>query len=299
MSVVGRAIWFVESHLSGKISHDMVAEHVQVSPFHLSRAFNAFAGCSLSSYVRGRRLSEAAIRLAAGAPDILHTALSAGYGSHEAFTRAFSAQFGTTPEQVRSAGTVEQLVLVEAIRMGTERDHVLAPPRIQEREKLLVFGLMQRFPCRANSAIPSQWDCFLPHMGHIDGQQGKDAYGVIVSAGTDTHDYLCGVEVSEAPVAPRHFSTLLLHSALYAVFDYFGHVAEIAGAWRAIWDDALQRSGLEPTHCAAFERYGEDFDRDLGVGGMEIWLPISPLTKMRGAVRHQSNAYQTQLGDFA
>jgi hypothetical protein len=59
-----------------------------------------------------------------------------------ASTRAFGARFGTTPEQIRSAGTVEQLALVEAIRVGTERDNVLASPRIQAREQMLVFGLM-------------------------------------------------------------------------------------------------------------------------------------------------------------
>ena len=43
-------------------------------------------------------------------------ALDAGYGSHEAFTRAFRDQFGLTPEQVRGRGTLsENLKLVEAI----------------------------------------------------------------------------------------------------------------------------------------------------------------------------------------
>jgi AraC family transcriptional regulator len=45
-------------------------------------------------YVRGRRLTEAAKVLSDGAPDILTVALDAGYGSHEAFTRAFRDQFG-------------------------------------------------------------------------------------------------------------------------------------------------------------------------------------------------------------
>jgi AraC family transcriptional regulator len=35
------------------------------------------------------------------APDILSLALDTGYGSHEAFSRAFRAQFGTTPETIR------------------------------------------------------------------------------------------------------------------------------------------------------------------------------------------------------
>jgi methylphosphotriester-DNA--protein-cysteine methyltransferase len=45
---------------------------------------SAEPGISLIAYLRGRRLSEAAKALAAGAPDIFSVALDAGYGSHEA-----------------------------------------------------------------------------------------------------------------------------------------------------------------------------------------------------------------------
>ena len=68
----------------------------------MAHAFGRATGWSVMRYVRGRRLSEAARTLAAGATDILAVALDAGYGSHEAFTRAFRDQFGRTPESVRA-----------------------------------------------------------------------------------------------------------------------------------------------------------------------------------------------------
>ena len=54
--------------------------------------------------------------LAGGAPDILAVALDAGYGSHEAFTRAFRDQFGVTPERC-ARRHLDQLDLVEPILM--------------------------------------------------------------------------------------------------------------------------------------------------------------------------------------
>ncbi|WP_164034337.1 helix-turn-helix domain-containing protein, partial [Serratia marcescens] len=69
-------------------------------------------------YLRGRRLSQAARSLAAGAPDILAVALDAGYGSHEAFTRAFRDQFGMTPELVRDRRRLDNVPLVEPITMN-------------------------------------------------------------------------------------------------------------------------------------------------------------------------------------
>jgi AraC family transcriptional regulator len=98
---VAKALWFIESHLDKDITLDDVAEASGVSRFHMSRAFGEMLNCSVMQYVRARRLSDAARRLAGGAPDILTVALDAGYGSHEAFTRAFRDQFGLTPEQVR------------------------------------------------------------------------------------------------------------------------------------------------------------------------------------------------------
>src|SRR5215467_7231858 len=117
MDAVGKAIWFIETHFSDDISLDDIAKSAGVSRYHVVRAFGFATGRSVMRYVRGRRLTEAARSLVNGAPDILAVALDAGYGSHEAFTRAFREQFGLTPEQIRAQGHLSNIQLVEAIRM--------------------------------------------------------------------------------------------------------------------------------------------------------------------------------------
>src|ERR1700726_2382989 len=117
MNPVGKALWYIETHFAGAISLDDIAAIGGVSRYPMSRAFGYAPGRSVMGYVRGRRLSEAARSLADGAPDILTVALDAGYGSHEAFTRAVREQFGVTPEECRAAGRLDHLKLVEPIRM--------------------------------------------------------------------------------------------------------------------------------------------------------------------------------------
>ena len=102
MHPVGKALWFIETRLADDISLAEIACFAGVSRYHLLRAFGVATGQSVMRHVRGRRLTEAARHLAAGAPDILTVALDAGYGSHEAFTRVFRDQFGLTPEAVRA-----------------------------------------------------------------------------------------------------------------------------------------------------------------------------------------------------
>src|ERR1700680_1058571 len=75
MNPIEKALWFIENRLAGDISLEAMARSVGVSSHHLARAFGAATGQSLMRYARGRRLSEAARSLSAGAPDILAVAL--------------------------------------------------------------------------------------------------------------------------------------------------------------------------------------------------------------------------------
>jgi AraC family transcriptional regulator len=109
---------------------DRIAATVGVSTFHLCRAFAAATGQSVAAYARARRLTQAAAALASGAPDILDVALAAGYGSHEAFTRAFRQQFQTTPESVRARASTGTLLLQEPLRMNPTTLAAISAPRI-------------------------------------------------------------------------------------------------------------------------------------------------------------------------
>jgi AraC family transcriptional regulator len=97
MNPLNKALWYVERHFTREITLEEIAGAAGVSRFYLTRAFAMTTGYSLMRYVRGRRLTEAARALVQGAPDILTVAVEAGYGSHEAFTRAFRDQFGAAP----------------------------------------------------------------------------------------------------------------------------------------------------------------------------------------------------------
>src|SRR5688572_21748632 len=96
VNTIGQILWLIESRFRSDLLLDDLAVETNLSRFQVSRLFSLETGTTLTSFVRGRRLSEAAKALADGAPDIISVALDAGYSSHEAFTRAFRAQFGVT-----------------------------------------------------------------------------------------------------------------------------------------------------------------------------------------------------------
>ncbi|TIQ94367.1 AraC family transcriptional regulator [Mesorhizobium sp.] len=275
MNPTEKALWFVESHLPDAISLDNVAASSGVSRFHVTRAFSAATGRSVMGYMRARRLSEAARKLAGGASDILAVALDAGYGSHEAFTRAFRDQFGTTPELVRAGGSTQNLDLVEPILMDSSVLTALEPPRFETSRAFLIAGLGERYSCATSAGIPKLWQRFGPYIGNIPGEVPGVAYGVCTNADdAGNFDYVAGVEVSEFSDLPKDFCRVRVPAQKYAVFAHREHISTIRRTVNTIWNRWLPASGHEIADAPDFERYGPEFDPRSGNGGLEIWVPI-------------------------
>jgi len=275
MNPTEKALWFVESHLPDAISLDDVAASSGVSRFHVTRAFGAATGRSVMGYMRARRLTEAARKLAGGARDILSVALDAGYGSHEAFTRAFRDEFGTTPELVRAQGSTQNLELVEPILMDSSLLATLEPPRFETSRPLLIAGLGERYSCETSAGIPMQWQRFAPYIGNIPGEVPGIFYGVCLN-GDDAgnFDYVAGVEVTDFSDLPKDFHRVRVPAQKYAVFSHREHISMIRRTVNTIWNNWLPASGHEIADAPEFERYGPEFDARTGNGGLEIWVPV-------------------------
>jgi AraC family transcriptional regulator len=276
MNPVGKALWFIESHFAGDISLGDIANVAGVSRYHVTRAFGEAMGLPVMRYVRGRRLTEAAKSLSKGAPDILAVALDAGYGSHEAFTRAFRDQFGPTPETVRAQRHLDNIALVEPIKMDQTILADLQPPRFETLKPLLIAGLAERYDCDSSKAIPAQWQRFAPHIGNIPSQLGGGtAYGVRHNSDDDGNfDYIAGVEVANFSQLPPELGRVRIPAQRYAVFSHRDHVSTIRRTIATIWSKWLPESGHAAADAPDFERYGEEFDPRTGMGGLEIWIPI-------------------------
>jgi AraC family transcriptional regulator len=272
---VGKALWYIESHFANDVSLDEVAAVSKVSRYYMSRAFATVVGHSMQRYLRGRRLTEAARQLANGANDILSVALDHGYGSHEAFTRAFREQFGKTPEAVRAQGHVRDLPLVMPIRLENIMTPQLSSPRFEGHGAILIAGISERYSESTRAGIPGQWQRFVPHLGHVPGQVGNDAYGVCYNTDDEANmDYLCGVEVKDFSALPAEFARLRIGPQSYAVFHHRDHISSISETFKAIFTQWLPESEHEIVDAPLFERYTASFDGRTGMGGAEIWVPI-------------------------
>ena len=92
----------LESRLDEDVPLEDLARMADASMFHFHRVFRGMTGETVRSYTRRLRLERAAKWLRYRmADDLLEIALKSGYGSHEAFSRAFKSEFDCSPSEYR------------------------------------------------------------------------------------------------------------------------------------------------------------------------------------------------------
>ncbi len=99
VNAVQRMQAYIEAHLNEPITLHRLAEAAGYSPWHAARLFKTLTGKSPFEYIRLMRLSRAAMRLRDEDVKIVDVAFDFVFDSHEGFTRAFSKQFGLTPQR--------------------------------------------------------------------------------------------------------------------------------------------------------------------------------------------------------
>jgi AraC family transcriptional regulator len=275
MDAVQKALWYVETHSHQALNLEQIANAIQVSPYHLTRAFATVLGTPLMRYVRRRRLSEAAQQLAMGGTDILTVALDHGYSSHEAFSRAFKDEFRATPESVRAQGHFNNLVLTEPLTMSTTPNPQLGLPRLETLLPMRLAGIVERYACEAPTGFANQWQRFTPYLSHLAKRSGRAVYGVSYNFDEEgKFDYLSGIEVRHGTEIPFGLVQLDVPEQKYAVFNYNGHVADIHVVYEIIWSKALSASGYEAAPGPTLEKFSDQLDRVTGLGSFEIWIAV-------------------------
>jgi len=83
------------------ISLNLLASHVNYSPFHLCRIFQRHTGKSIHQYLKELRLRTALEFATQPNTDLSYLALQVGFSSHSHFTEAFRKTFGIPPTHLR------------------------------------------------------------------------------------------------------------------------------------------------------------------------------------------------------
>ena len=98
---IERVVNYLIDHLDGDVDLHRLAEEAFLSPYHFHRVYHGMTGETVAETVRRLRLHRAAVKLISSDIAINILATEAGYGSVQAFNRAFREGYGTPPAAYR------------------------------------------------------------------------------------------------------------------------------------------------------------------------------------------------------
>lgn len=279
---------YIDRHLDKKLDLASLAGVASFSPFHFHRLFRALVGEALGDYVRRRRLEVAAIRLLSQSrASVLNIALGVGFGSAEAFTRAFRARFECSPTQWRNskrgqtASKSHQGERRAARKNGVTTKETAMKVTIIDRPPVRIAYL--RYTGPYDASIGRFWmNTVAPWMA-TNNLFGRDRFGIGLDDPTVTSPAKCRYDAGVQSEAKEMLSGDPGHKVIpggkYAALPFEGTGADIGAAWEALLRNWLPKSGLQLDSRPFFEHYPADghYDPKTGRFTCNICVPVAPL----------------------
>ncbi|RJT97502.1 AraC family transcriptional regulator [Arthrobacter frigidicola] len=284
IAALNQLVGLIEDQLTEEIDIAGLAGSLGTTEYHLRRMFSSLAGMPLSEYVRRRRMAVAVAEVL-GDGDLLGIAVRYGYGSTEAFNRAFRAVHGVSPGEVRRSGgplrTQPKLRFRLTVEGNTPMD-----TRITYRPAFRIVGHSARVPLihhGANPAIEAHI-ASLPPAEHLrlKAMSCTEPAGLLqVSADVDPDYaegsellYLHGVAVDETTPVPGDLDQIEVPAGAWAVFRTAGpYPAALQATWAATAADWFPSNPWRlrpgPSIVALIDRAP-----DFSTATSELWLPV-------------------------
>jgi AraC family transcriptional regulator len=284
ITVLNRLVDLVEESLTEELDVASLATGLGTTEYHARRMFSSLAGMPLSEYVRRRRMTVAAADLVAG-DDLLGIAVRYGYGSVEAFGRAFRSVHGVGPGDVRRDGgplrTQPQLRFRLTVEGSTTMD-----TRIVERPAFRLVGHAVRVPLIHEgvnphiqehvTSIPAEEHVRLKSLGNTEPAgllQVSDDVDPDATEGSEL-TYLHGVAVTEDTPTPEGLDVIEVPAGTWAAFRTSGPYPSVLQAtWAATATEWFPSNPWRlrpgPSIVTVLDR-AEDFSE----ATCELWLPV-------------------------
>lgn len=287
----------IDEHLAEPLELAPLAEVANFSAYHFHRLFAAWMGVTLGDYVQRRRIEIAAQRLAAQPKlGVLEVALDVGFGSGEAFARAFKKRLGLTPSAWRERalqrrdsnldqvdGSFDQAPPAPAFNNGSIANEGANAMEVTIREFPAVEVAYLRYEGPYGPPLGEFWrGQVMPWLAQL-GLMGREMYGISHDdpdiADPERCRYDACVALPEGFVGPGGLLRTTLPGGRYACAPFFGRADTIGDTWTALLRDWVPGSGWQLDARPCFEHYPVDARHDPATGAFEcsICVPVTPL----------------------
>ena len=294
MQALNAALDALEARLATAPGEDpdvaALARTAATSEFHLRRMFSALAGMPLGEYVRRRRATLAAAAVVAGEEPLLDVAVRFGYGSAEAFGRAFRAVHGVPPGQARRTGAPLGGQQRLSFRLVVEGSSVMEYRVVQSGPFRLV-GETTRVPLVHSGLNPAIVEFLrgldpgvreavagLPDgepSGPVNVSDGLAADAASRTEGAELDYWYAAVVHGPPSAAEAGLAVLDVPAGAWAVFAASGTFPAVV---QELWRDVFtQWFGSQPWRSRPGpEMLGNVLSPDGATAHAELWVPVEP-----------------------
>lgn len=278
------AMAYIESRLTGTVDLAEAARRAYCSLYHFQRMFSFLAGIPVSEYIRRRRLTLAAEELSDGTLRIIDVAVKYGYGSADAFARAFHTWHGVLPSEIRRQDARVNAFSRMSFRLMIEGGNTMQY-RLVESGAFTIVGLYRRVSIvfsGVNPAIAEMWQSLTPDLVTRLKNLSDTAPQGFVSASVNFSeermdeqgelDHYIGVATT-GPV-PEDLAALRADAGTWAVFESVGPFPQTLQAiWGRIYSEWFPSSGYE-LRPGPEMLWNADKDTTSPSFRSEIWIPV-------------------------
>ncbi len=275
LAAVQTALGRVVANLDEALDLGLLARAAALSPFHFHRIFRGMIGETPLELQRRLRLERAAFQLFAPDAAVTTIAFSAGYESHEAFTRAFRAAYGCSPSEYRQARRAERASCVRAPQIEIAarcsihfRPEGSREPFIIDQGAAMNVTIKQMPELRTATvhhvgAYSRISDAFA-RLGALAGPAGlitgKPTMLAIYHDDPETTPESelssdAALVVAESSPIPKGLGEQRLAAGRYACASYVGPYEQLGDAWARFMGQWLPQSGERLTDGTSFEIY--------------------------------------------
>jgi AraC family transcriptional regulator len=253
--------------------------------YHLRRMFSALAGMPLSEYIRRRRMTLAGAELAAGAPNVLDVAVRHGYGSIEAFGRAFRAVHGISATDARRDGGPLRTQPTLRFRLSVEGS-IPMDVTITALPELVLAGHAAQVPHiheGVNPHIHEHIAAIAPEEhARLKALSDAEPRGILAVTGDIAPDapegatltYLHGVAVQARDAVPEDLDVSEVDAGSWAVFSANGPFPEtLQSLWAATATEWFPSNPWRLRPGPSIVRYLEFTGTH---ASCELWLAVEP-----------------------
>ncbi|MBU2494316.1 MAG: AraC family transcriptional regulator [Bacteroidetes bacterium] len=284
---------YVQNNLSESTSLDKLAKISGFSSFYFHRIFTAITGETVNFFTNRLRLEKAARLLKFSSNSTTHIAFECGFSSSATFSRSFKLYFGTTPNNYKKTGVIENSKICKEL---FPIDEYIIPMTSEQ--------LKENFPVQIKE-YPQRHVALIRVIGGYQENRVLNAFEQMVKWAKEMDLFdagtIFGMSLDDPMVTPKdkyryevcltipssvkmntelNMSAMTMPKCKYAVTRVSGNINIVATATNYLFNDWLINSRYEPEHQHGLEIFLDKnnvcnwnhFDLD-------ICIPIKPLNQ--------------------